>query len=395
MKLHKPLIQALVQALQQIFLENKYTDKVLERTFKQNPQFGSRDRRFIAENVYDIVRYYRLLSEMTQTPKNFWQISGTWLAVQGVDISYIQDYKNIDPKQVLKAKEHFKENKAVSEAYPDWLISYAEKELGKEMWWKEAEAMNMPAQAVLRVNELKTTKERLKEELLNEEIETEEIENFSSGLILRKRQNLFNTKAFKNGLFEIQDAGSQAIGEFLQVEPGMQVIDACSGGGGKALHLAAIMKNKGRVIAMDVEEWKLNQLKIRAKRAGAFNIETRLIEDSKTIKRLENKADRLLLDVPCSGLGVIKRNPDAKWKLSEEFIETTKTLQQKLLREYSTMLKPGGYMVYSTCSILPSENREQVDLFLKEHSGFEFVQEKHIYPSQGFDGFYMALIKKK
>lgn len=395
MKLHKPLIQALVQALQQIFLENKYTDKVLERTFKQNPQFGSRDRRFIAENVYDIVRYYRLLSEMTQTPKNFWQISGTWLAVQGVDISYIQDYKNIDPKQVLKAKEHFKENKAVSEAYPDWLISYAEKELGKEMWWKEAEAMNMPAQVVLRVNELKTTKERLKEELLNEEIETEEIEDFSSGLILRKRQNLFNTKAFKNGLFEIQDAGSQAIGEFLQVEPGMQVIDACSGGGGKALHLAAIMKNKGRVIAMDVEEWKLNQLKIRAKRAGAFNIETRLIEDSKTIKRLENKADRLLLDVPCSGLGVIKRNPDAKWKLSEEFIETTKTLQQKLLREYSTMLKPGGYMVYSTCSILPSENREQVDLFLKEHSGFEFVQEKHIYPSQGFDGFYMALIKKK
>lgn len=395
MKLHKPLIQALVQALQQIFLENKYTDKVLERTFKQNPQFGSRDRRFIAENVYDIVRYYRLLSEMTQTPKNFWQISGTWLAVQGVDISYIQDYKNIDPKQVLKAKEHFKENKAVSEAYPDWLISYAEKELGKEMWWKEAEAMNMPAQVVLRVNELKTTKERLKEELLNEEIETEEIEDFSSGLILRKRQNLFNTKAFKNGLFEIQDAGSQTIGEFLQVEPGMQVIDACSGGGGKALHLAAIMKNKGRVIAMDVEEWKLNQLKIRAKRAGAFNIETRLIEDSKTIKRLENKADRLLLDVPCSGLGVIKRNPDAKWKLSEEFIETTKTLQQKLLREYSTMLKPGGYMVYSTCSILPSENREQVDLFLKEHSGFEFVQEKHIYPSQGFDGFYMALIKKK
>lgn len=395
MKLHKPLLQALVQALQQIFLENKYTDKVLERTFKQNPQFGSRDRRFIAENVYDIVRYYRLLSEMTQTPKNFWQISGTWLAIQGIDISYIQDYKNIDPKHALKAKEHFKENKAVSESYPDWLISYAEKELGKEWWWKEAEAMNVPAQVVLRVNELKTTKAKLKEELLKEEIETEDIPDFSSGLVLRKRQNLFNTKTFKNGWFEIQDAGSQAIAEFLKVEPGMQIVDACSGGGGKALHLAAIMKNKGRVVAMDVEEWKLDQLKIRAKRAGAFNIETRLIEDSKTIKRMENKADRLLLDVPCSGLGVIKRNPDAKWKLSEEFIEKTKALQQKILREYSTMLKPGGYMVYSTCSILPGENREQVDLFLKEHSGFEFVQDKNIYPSQGFDGFYMALIKKK
>ncbi|MCZ8284467.1 MAG: RNA methyltransferase, partial [Bacteroidia bacterium] len=124
------------------------------------------------------------------------------------------------------------------------------------------------------------------------------------------------------------------------------------------------------------------------------NIETRLIEGSKTIKRLESMADRLLLDVPCSGIGVIKRNPDAKWKLGPEFLERTKELQQKILSEYSAMTKVGGMMVYSTCSILPSENRNQVDTFLAGNKNFEFIKDKSIFPSQGFDGFYMALLKR-
>ena len=154
------------------------------------------------------------------------------------------------------------------------------------------------------------------------------------------------------------------------------------------------MNNKGKLISMDVEGFKLEELKKRAKRAGVFNVETRVIEDSKTIKRLEGKADKLLLDVPCSGLGVIKRNPDTKWKLSLEVIERTKKLQEKILNDYCEMVKVGGEMVYSTCSILPSENKNQVDLFLQTHSNFEFIIDKTILPSQGFDGFYMALLKK-
>ena len=199
---------------------------------------------------------------------------------------------------------------------------------------------------------------------------------------------------FKLGLFELQDAGSQAISEFLEVEPGMRVIDACAGGGGKTLHISALMQNKGRIISMDVTQWKLDELKKRARRATASNIEPRLIEGTKTIKRLENTADRLLLDVPCSGLGVIKRNPDAKWKLDFEFIERTKALQHKILNDYSIMTKKGGFLVYSTCSLLPSENRMQVDEFLKNNKGFEFIKDKSILPSEGFDGFYMALIKR-
>lgn len=217
---------------------------------------------------------------------------------------------------------------------------------------------------------------------------------YEAALVLKKRQNVFSSPLFKNGFFEIQDAGSQAIGIFSGAEPGMQVIDACSGGGGKALHMAAMMENKGRIIAMDVEAWKLDNLKTRARRAGAFNIETRLIEDTKTIKRLEKKADLLLLDVPCSGTGVMRRNPDAKWKLDEAFIHKTKLLQQNLLTEYASMVKTGGSLVYSTCSILPGENRQQVDLFLKDHPGFELIQDKIILPSEGFDGFYMARLKR-
>jgi 16S rRNA (cytosine967-C5)-methyltransferase len=124
------------------------------------------------------------------------------------------------------------------------------------------------------------------------------------------------------------------------------------------------------------------------------NIETRLIEGAKTIKRLAESADRLLLDVPCSGLGVIRRNPDAKWKLNPEFIERVRLTQEEILSTYPTMLKPGGLMVYATCSILPIENENQVAKFLEANPNFELIEEKHVWPSEGFDGFYMALIKK-
>jgi 16S rRNA (cytosine967-C5)-methyltransferase len=161
------------------------------------------------------------------------------------------------------------------------------------------------------------------------------------------------------------------------------------------LHLAALMKNKGRIIAMDVEQWKLDELQKRARRAGVSNLEPRLIDSSKVIKRLENTADRLLLDVPCSGMGVLKRNPDAKWKLSAAFISEVQLTQAKILNDYSKVLKPGGFMVYSTCSVLPSENEKQVENFLASQDGkFSLVEEQHVWPSDGFDGFYMALLKR-
>ena len=157
------------------------------------------------------------------------------------------------------------------------------------------------------------------------------------------------------------------------------------------------MENKGQIIALDLYENKLLELKRRAKRAGAHNIETRIIDSSKAIKKLIGKADKILIDSPCSGLGVLKRNPDSKWKMQPDFLDNIKNTQKEILDSYSRMVKPGGQMLYATCSILPSENELQVKAFLNRESGkdFKFVKEEKVSPSEtGYDGFYMALLQK-
>jgi 16S rRNA (cytosine967-C5)-methyltransferase len=394
MKLYKNLVNAVAETLQEIFLKNRYADKAIEKVFKLNPQWGSRDRRFVAEAVYDIVRNFRLYSELAQSQKNFWFITAVWLVVKEIEFPDWQEFKNLDREAILINKEKLKSNQSVFESYPDWLWNLGLNELGSDLWVKEAIAMNQQAHVVLRVNTLKTNKQKLKEEFFKQNIPLNEIEGMENAFSLAKRENLFQNPFFKQGWFEVQDAGSQKISEFLDPKPNQFIIDACAGAGGKSLQIAALMNNKGKLISLDVEAYKLEELKKRAKRAGAFNIEARLIEDNKTIKRLEAKADKLLLDVPCSGLGVIKRNPDAKWKLNPEVIERTKNLQQKILQEYSFMVKINGELVYSTCSILPRENKNQVYIFIEKNPNFEFIKDNTILPSQGYDGFYMALLKR-
>lgn len=397
-KLYRNLCEATVHTLNSIFTENRYADKAIEKILKQNPKWGARDRRFIAETTYDIVRWYRLLIYLSDAEENdFWKLLGAWcIWIKKMDLpSWDWDeFRGLSPRKFQGQYDSIKSIRKIRESIPDWLDELGEKELGKR-WDNELHALNDEAKVVLRVNTLKVSSEELREQLEEEDIFTEVSQQYPDALFLEQRQNIFTRQQFKDGLFEVQDAGSQLIAPFLNVEPGQRVIDACAGGGGKTLHLAALMQNKGRIIAMDTEAWKLEELKKRARRAGASNtIETRVIESSKTIKRLENSADRLLLDVPCSGLGVLKRNPDAKWKLTPEFIEEVKATQQKILNNYSSMLKKGGMMVYSTCSILPSENEKQVDKFLSEKKEFELVKQKMFYPSEGFDGFYMALLKR-
>jgi 16S rRNA (cytosine967-C5)-methyltransferase len=395
-KLYRNLCVAVVDGLQQIFAEQKHADKVIEKILKSNPKWGARDRRFIAETTYDIVRWYRLFKELAQAgDEDYWKLLGVWCVWNKTEFPDWEELADIKPKRIIDAYEELKTKRPLRESIPDWLDELGEKELGNA-WEKELESLNEEAKVVLRVNTLKVSRKELRQQLEEGEgIVTESPAEFTDALILEERQNIFTRQQFKDGLFEVQDAGSQMIAPFLQVAPGMRVVDACAGAGGKTLHLASLMQNKGRIIAMDTEEWKLDELKKRARRAGAGNIETRLIENSKTIKRLENSCDRLLLDVPCSGLGVLKRNPDAKWKLNLDFMNRVKELQQQILADYSNMVKSGGLMVYSTCSLLPAENEEQVALFLKKHSAkFELQEQKTLLPSQGFDGFYMARLKR-
>jgi 16S rRNA (cytosine967-C5)-methyltransferase len=396
MKLHRSTTEAVIQALGMIFSEGRYADKVIEKTLKQNPRWGSRDRRFIAETTYDIVRWYVLLRVIVRAKEEeYWKLLGAWCVLHNILLPEWQEFKGIHAKEVKQRYDDVQSKRQIRESIPEWLDVLGEQEVGKH-WEQELHALNEEAPVVLRANTLKIARMELVEKLETENVVAYPLDDLEDALVLKERQNVFAVPSFKEGLFEVQDAASQMIAPFLDVLPGHRVIDACAGAGGKTLHLAALMQNKGRIIAMDIEQWKLDELQKRARRNGVSNLETRLIDSSKVIKRLGNSADRLLLDVPCSGLGVLKRNPDAKWKLSQQFIDEVRMLQQHILNDYCDMVKPGGMMVYSTCSILPSENQVQVEAFLKQQNGrFDLLDEKHTWPSQGYDGFYMALIKRK
>lgn len=395
MKLHNNTIRGVHTALAAIFEEGQYADKVIERTLKSNPKWGARDRSFVAETTYEMVRWWRLINFLSPS-KDYYDLFGTYWLMQGHALPPWEEFQRINPEK-LKEKYDKLEDPAKLESVPDWLFDLGKKELG-DKWEAEIHSLNQEAQVVLRVNTLKTTRERLKNQLAEDGIFTHIIKGYPDALILDERTNLFRNPAFKAGLFEVQDASSQLVAAALAVEPGMRVIDACAGAGGKSLHIAALMQNKGKVLSMDVEEWKLQQTKLRARRDGVSIIERKVIEGSKTIKRLKETADRLLLDVPCSGLGVLRRNPDTKWKLSEEYIEKVKQTQQEILQSYPSMVKPGGQMVYATCSILPSENQDQIAKFLESEAGkeFELIEDQKVLAQEsGFDGFYIARLQKK
>lgn len=393
-KLHKPLFEGIAKSLKDIFIGKRHADKVIEQLLKSNKKWGSRDRRFVAEAIYDIVRNFRLLSYLAESETNFWIITGVYLKLKGMTLPEWPDFKHIIATDYDVAIQKLNNDFCITQSYSDELNEIGVGELGKELWEKEATAMNEVANITIRVNSIKTTKEKLASALKQEGVDFREVKN-KDALQVEKRINLFQTEAFKNGWFEMQDSGSQEIGLFCEPKEGDFIIDACAGGGGKTLQLAALMKNKGKIISLDVNEKKLGNLKTRAKRAGVQCAEARLIEGEKTINELKQKADLLLLDVPCSGVGVIKRNPDTKWKINSDALKKTSELQKEILSNYSKMVKPGGKLIYSTCSIFPSENKKQVLDFLEQNTEFKFISDKTIYPSEGNDGFYMCKLIKE
>lgn len=402
MKVHRPIASHVIFALKIIFEEGYYADRVIERLFKANKQLGARDRRFIAEHIYEIVRWWRLIwaaldVDVPSTSEDqLWRVFGAWLLIQNPDTALPDwaEFRDLEAATLLKTLESAKQNPAVRESVPDWLFELGHQELG-ERWQDALHAMNKQAPVVVRANTLKTSRDNLMREFKELEILTHLAPETNDGLILNERKNIFTSEIFKLGFFEVQDGASQQIAPLLAVEPGMRVIDACAGAGGKSLHIAALLKNKGKVIAMDIHEKKLIELKRRAARAGVDVIETKVIDSNKVIKRLEASADRVLLDVPCSGLGVLRRNPDAKWKLRLEEIENLHKTQTMILSDYSKMVKPGGRLVYATCSVLPSENEKQVENFLLNHPEWKLIEDKKFWPGEnGFDGFYAAALER-
>ena len=291
MRLHRNLCFATVDGLLQIFNEDFYADKVIQQLLKRDKRWGARDRAFVAETTYDIVRWKRLYAEIAEVKEPFnrddiWRIFAVWATLRGIKLPDWSYFENTPTRKIKGRFDELSKIRKFKESIPDWLDELGEKELGKEVWTKEIAALNEQADVILRVNTLKTIKEKLQSELFDLDIETEFIKDYPNALKLKERANVFTTEAFQNGHFEVQDASSQLVAEFLNVEPGMRVVDACAGAGGKALHLASLMENKGQIIALDIYDHKLKELKRRAKRNGAHNIEPRHIDSSKVIKKL-------------------------------------------------------------------------------------------------------------
>lgn len=398
MKLPQMLFEALPQALLSVFSESRPVDRVVEYYHKNNKKWGSRDRRFFAETCFEIVRHYRSYWVRCGFPRNAYldpsavsaekmhKILGLYFSDRHPTIQFPSNWK----AEQKATPETFAEK----ESYSDYLDTLGRQELG-DMWESAARAMNEKANVYLRVNFLKSNTREVQEKLREEGVESDTVSGVDGCLRLRERKNVFVTQAYLKGFFEVQDISSQKVVPMLDPQPSERIIDACAGAGGKTLHMASLMMNKGKIIAMDVHQRKLDELRKRANRNGAMLIETKLLESNKILKRMEKSADALLLDVPCSGSGVIRRNPDTKWKFQESDWTRLLQTQAEILDTYTAVVKSGGRLVYATCSIFPSENDQQVNKFLQIHPEWKLRLKKTVYPNQEEgDGFFMAVMDK-
>lgn len=380
--------QAIESACIQILHEGRAADKVLEVILRSNPQAGSRDRSIIAESTYDIVRWLRLycwqfglIDEIP--PQEFATIIAGYFTVK------YQTYLPWMPAlpNEIRIPDHNMSGE-VKHSLPDWMFHKIQEDLG-DAAELTCTMLNQPAPVYIRINDRKISTQECHDQLEAEGI-TNVIKSEQCIQVLKKG-HVFRNTLFTSGCYEVQDIHSQCVAPFCQVEPQMRIIDACAGGGGKSLHLHNLLMNTGRIISLDTDARKLQNLKQRARRAGATNIETRHIDSTKVIKRLAGSAQRVLLDVPCTGSGVLRRNPDTKWKLSLTKLHELTQIQKSILHSYASMVETGGKLIYATCSIFHEENHQQVQKFLLQHPEFTLEEEQTLLPqSMDGDGFYMA-----
>lgn len=281
---------------------------------------------------------------------------------------------------------------------------------------QELEALSQPAPFDLRVNPLKKTRDQAQKELTNEGYETEPMLYSPYGLRSLRRFPLDQLRLFKQGEIEVQDEGSQLVCSLVEAHPSHQVLDLCAGAGGKTLLLAAIMKNRGHIVATDVHDKRLMNCKKRLKRASVQNAHCQVIihESDPSLAVYENKMDRVLVDAPCSGTGTWRRNPDLKWRLAPEDLDELVLKQRDLLKAAATYVKPGGRLIYATCSFLKEENENQIDKFCTENLEFTVDSLESVWNSisdhacpfkgdylrmtpyvTGTDGFFAAVLRKK
>mgnify|MGYP000845444513 FL=1 len=392
-------------------------DAVVSRYFREHRQLGHADRAFVAETVFAVLRRGRSIEARCAG-----QLADRRRLL--ATLAIVRGWSQRELAPVLKASEEewLAAAKAVPEAdlppavrcdLPDWLYARLEQQFGADEVLALSRAMNQSAPLDLRVNTLKGDSDTLLAKLAADDIAASPGALSPLAVRLRDKPALAKHPLFLEGAFEVQDEGSQLLGFLLEPKRGEMVVDFCAGAGGKTLLLGALMRNTGRLYAFDVSDKRLTNLKPRLARSGLSNVHPARIEHERDqkIKRLAGKADRVLVDAPCSGLGTLRRNPDLKWRQDEASVAELTVKQLSILEAASNMVRPGGRLVYATCSLLTAENDHIVTAFLAKHPDFTLVPASAILAKQGIafdgdilrllpnqhntDGFFAAALEKK
>jgi len=370
-------------------------DAVIDQYFRAHRNMGSKDRAFAAETVYGCLRHKRELEALyepvhkpaSDEETSRWLVAA-WLLKYGGWSARALGQAGFNAGAVelverIRARDLFEFPLAVRANLPDWLAESLVRQFGEEETLKLAEALNQPAAVDIRVNSLKTNRGILQAQLKEEGYELVPTPYSPYGLRRGQRGPLFTSQAFRSGLFELQDEGSQLIGLLADAKPKDKIVDFCAGAGGKTLQMAAVMGNTGVVYAFDVSRKRLERIKPRLVRAGVDTVQRRVIRDEHdpVLKQFVGIADAVIVDAPCSGTGTLRRNPDIKWR-EINFAELT-VLQSRILAAASRLVKPGGRLVYATCSLLDEENTGITSAFLAAQPDFRAVPAGGVLERQG------------
>ena len=356
---HTPLpLETAITALRTVLPLDAPADVLLSRFFRENPALGAKDRAFIAELVFGVLRNLRSLDTACGKPTPR-LLAIAWLArIQGMNMRQLEPYlrgPELDQVPAIKAFDLAAQPLAVQWDVPDWLAERLTATFGEAEAARLTAALRRPAPLDLRVNTILTKRDELLATLNAAGMAAEATPYSPVGIRLADKPALNKYKPFLAGHFEVQDEGSQLLGYLVAPKRGEMVVDFCAGAGGKTLLLGALMHSTGRLYAFDVSEKRLAKLKPRLKRSGLSNITPQLItsEHDSRIKRLAGKIDRVLVDAPCSGLGTLRRNPDLKLRQNPESVAELTVKQTSILAAAAKLVKPGGRLVYATCSLLP------------------------------------------
>ncbi len=386
-KLHRILAEAAVEVLRAIFEEGAVADRAVARAMGAHPKWGKRDRAMVAETVYEGVRGRRRL-EVLAGSADVWEVVGYWWASQGYARPEWASWGVVESGEAAAREAALAEMpRAIRVSLGDEFDALGEAELG-ERWEVELAALDQAAPVFLRVNPRRGKVASVKAELEALGVEVELVEGCPLGLRVAEGKAV-PSQLRESGRFEIQDAASQQVAPFVQVEPGMRVVDLCAGAGGKTLHLAALLEGKGDLLAMDRHEAKLETLRGRAARA-TVKVRTAAVSEA-SLAAMAGQADRVLVDAPCSGSGTLRRQADLKYRITAATLAGVQAVQREVLQKGAALVKRGGKLVYATCSVLPSENQAQVAWFSAGQGDFILEEERSLAPSEtGWDGFYMA-----